>query len=114
MSAVHLHVGDPRTLEKDYKLPDGWIASLRDGAGEIMYETFIYREGTGYKYINVVAMTESWGATKWNNHFKSEGTCQTKEEVIKAAEAFGSAGFMVLPDDLTKAHSVDDFIKMDL
>lgn len=105
---------DPRTLEKDYKLPDGWIASLRDGAGEIMYETFIYREGTGYKYINVVAMTESWGASKWNNHFKSEGTCQTKEEVIKAAEAFGSAGFMVLPDDLTKAHSVDDFIKMDL
>ena len=105
---------DPRTLEKDYKLPDGWIASFRNGAGEIMNETFIYKEGTGYKYINVVAMTESWGSTKWNNHFRSEGTCGTKEEVIKAAEKFGSAGFMVLPDDLTKTHSVEDFIKMDL
>ena len=105
---------DPRTLEKDYKLPDGWIASLRDGAGEIMYETYIYKEGTGYKYINVIAMTESWGATKWNNQFQSEGTCSTKDEVVKAAEKFGSAGCMVLPDDLTKAYSVNDFIKMDL
>ena len=105
---------DPRTLEKNYKLPDGWIASLRDGAGEIMYETFIYKDGTGYKYINVIAMTESWGATKWNNKFQSEGTCSTKDEVLKAAKDFGSAGFMVLPDDLMKAYSVDDFIKMDL
>ena len=105
---------DPRTLEKDYKLPDGWIASLRDGAGEIMYETFIYKDGTGYKYINIISVTESWGATKWNNKFQSEGTCSNKDEVLKAAKDFGSAGFMVLPDDLSKTYSVDDFIKMDL
>ena len=105
---------DPRTLEKDYKLPDGWIASLRDGAGEIMYETFIYKDGTGYKYINIISVTESWGATKWNNKFQSEGTCSNKDEVLKAAKDFGSAGFLVLPDDLSKTYSVDDFIKMDL
>ena len=110
----NLSFKDPRFLIKDYPIPDGWIASLRDGAGEIMYETFIYRDGTGYKYINVISITESWGATKWNNRFHSEGTSSTKDEVLKAAKNFGSAGFMVLPDDLSKVYSVDDFIKMDL
>ena len=79
-----------------------------------MYETFIYKNGTGYKYINIISVTESWGATKWNNKFQSEGTCSNKDEVLKAAKDFGSAGFMVLPDDLMKTYSVDDFIKMDL
>lgn len=36
------------------------------------------------------------------------------DEVLKAAKDFGSAGCMVLPDDLMKTYSVDDFIKMDL
>lgn len=106
--------GDPRTLENDYKIPDGWIASLRNGAGEIMEETFVYKDGNGFKCINVESTTVSWGATKWKNRFKSEVSCATKDDVVKAAKDFGSAGFMILPNDLKTAYSIDDFLKMDI
>lgn len=105
---------DPRTLEKDYKIPEGWIAAFKNGSGEMMRETYVYKDNSGYKYINVVSHTKSWGSPVWVNQFKSEGICKSKEEVLEAAGNFGSAGFMLLPGNSAKAYDINTFLKKDL
>lgn len=105
---------DPRLYEDDYQIPDGWIASFRNGAGEIMIETFVYEDIKGYKCINVQAITVSWGATQWKNRFKSETTAADKDAVMEVAKQFGSDGFVIFPDDLNKACDVGEFLKRDI
>ena len=105
---------DPRLFEDDYQIPDGWIASFRNGAGEIMMETFVYADNNGYKCINVQATTVSWGSTQWKNSFKSEMTAGDKDEVMEIAKKFGSDGFVIFPDDLNKACDVGEFLKRDI
>ena len=105
---------DPRLFEDDYQIPDGWIASFKNGAGEIMMETYVYADPNGYKCINVQSTTVSWGATKWKNHFKSEMTVDNKDAVITVAKNFGSDGFVLFPDDLNKACDVGEFLKRDI
>lgn len=105
---------DPRLYEDDYQIPDGWIASFRNGAGEIMIETFVYEDVKGYKCINVQAITVSWGAAQWKNRFKSEMTAADKDAVMEVAKQFGSDGFVIFPDDLNKACDVGEFLKRDI
>ncbi len=105
---------DPRLFEDDYKIPDGWIASFRNGAGEIMMETFVYAGTNGYTCINVQSTTVSWGSSQWKNRFKSEMAAADKDEVISITKGFGSDGCVIFPDDLNKACDVGEFLKRDI
>lgn len=111
--AVSEYKEDPGASSKGYEVPSGWIASINNGVGEQMSKTFVYWDEAGYKYINITSTTQSWGSTTWVNKYCSEGKCSSKEEVLEAAKEFGSAGFVVLPQDSTKTLTLDDFLKID-
>ncbi|MBR6987413.1 MAG: protease complex subunit PrcB family protein [Clostridiales bacterium] len=94
----------------DYELPEGWLAVLKDGAGEIMYETYVYETSDGkYEYINIRSTTVSWGAAEWNDIVCGSGAADTREDVVSAAEEFGSAGFVMFNND-SATYSIDEFL----
>ena len=99
---------------KEYDIEPGWIAVIEDGAGEILYKTYVYETVDGrYSYINVVATTVSWGSPKWNEIVKGSGFADSREEIVEKAKDFGSSGFVLFPDDTgpdAKAHSIDEFL----
>lgn len=105
---------DLRWLEKDYKIQDGWIALLRRNYDGLMYETYVYKDGTDYKCFNLYVSQDFSDSAKWYHRFISENTCSSKEDVLNAANDFGSGGVMILPDDQSKSYSVNDFIKKDI
>lgn len=94
----------------DYELPEGWLAVLKDGAGEIMRETYVYETSDGkYEYINIRSTTVSWGATEWNDIVTGSGAADTREDVVAAAEEFGSAGFVMFNND-NNVYSIEEFL----
>ena len=105
---------DLRWLDKDYKIPEGWVALFRKDFDGQKNETYVYKDGTGYKCFNIFVAPDSPDLEKWNHRFISENTCSSKEDVINAAEDFRSDGVMILPDDQTKSYPVSDFTKKDI
>ena len=94
----------------DYELPEGWLAVLKDGAGEIMRETYVYETSDGkYEYINIRSTTVSWGAAEWNDIVSGSGAADTREDVVSAAEEFGSAGFVTFNND-NNVYSIEEFL----
>lgn len=94
----------------DYELPEGWLAVLKDGAGEIMRETYVYETSDGkYEYINITSTTVSWGAAEWNDIVTGSGAADTREDVVSAAEEFGSAGFVMFNND-NNVYSIEEFL----
>lgn len=92
-------------------IEDGWLCVIEDGGGEIMRKTYVYETADGgYEYINVESTTTSWGAATWNDVIKGSGTADTREEVVDAAEEFGSCGFVLLPGDYQTVYMVEDFV----
>jgi len=95
----------------DNNIDDGWIACLEDGAGEIIEKTYVYELADGtYKYINVESITASWGSTQWNDTVKGSGIVDTRDDIIKVAEDFGSCGWVLLPGDYSTAYSIEEFV----
>lgn len=98
-------------LDKTEIEPD-WIAVFEDGAGEIMQKTYVYETPDGkYSYRNVESHTKSWGSTEWVEVVKGSGKADSKEEILDAAKDFGSAGFVLFPDDMSKAHEISEFLE---
>ena len=95
-------------------IEDGYIAVLSDGGGEIVYKTYVYKDGDGYRYVNATSQTVSWGAAKWEVRVDDRGNAATKEEVVKASEIHGSCGCMNLPGDYSRIYTIDEFLNMDL
>lgn len=94
-------------------IEDGYIAVLSDGGGEIVYKTYVYKDGEGYRYVNATSQTVSWGSTKWEVRVDDRGNAATKDEVVKAAEIHGSCGCMNLPGDYSRIYTIDEFLNMD-
>ena len=100
------------TTEEDV-IEDGYIAVLSDGGGEIVYKTYVYKDGEGYRYVNATSQTVSWGATKWEVRVDDRGYAATKDDVVAAAEIHGSCGCMNLPGDYSRIYTIDEFLNMD-
>ena len=94
------------------EIDKGWIAIIRDGAGEIMRSTYVYELPDGkYKYINVQSTTKSWGSTKWNHVVRGSGIVDSREAVVEEAKKFNSCGFVSFAGDASKkVHSVAEFL----
>ena len=83
---------------------------IEDGSGEIMQKTYVYELSDGtYSYTNVTATTTSWGATTWQEVVNGKGKAETRDDVVKAAEDFGSAGFVMYPGD-SAVYTLEEFI----
>jgi len=78
------------------------IAVFSAGAGEIMQKTYVYKTDDGrYRYVNVTAVTESWGSTKWNETLKGSGVVDTKEEIVEVAKMHNSCGSVMYTSEFT-------------
>lgn len=97
-----------KTEDESDKIPDGYIAILRGGTGEITYNTYVYQTEDGFEYINTTRTTLSWGSTKGKVKIDSQGSSVDMDRLLKIAEDHGSAQFVTFPDE-NKARPIDDF-----
>lgn len=98
------------TYIPEYEVEPGWIAVIQNGAGEIIYKTYVYETDDGkYSYINVVSTTISWGSPRWRDVAHGSGIVDTRSDIYEVANEFGSCGYVLYPDD-TEPHSIYDFI----
>ena len=98
------------TYIPEYEVEPGWIAVIQNGAGEIIYKTYVYETDDGkYSYINVVSTTISWGSPRWRDVVHGSGIVDTRSDIYEVANEFGSCGYVLYPDD-TELHSIYDFI----
>ena len=89
---------------------EGYFAVIEDGSGEIMQKTYVYELSDGtYSYTNVTATTTSWGASTWQEVVNGKGKADTRDDVVKAAEDFGSAGFVMYPGD-SAVYTLEEFL----
>ncbi|MBR4948436.1 MAG: protease complex subunit PrcB family protein [Clostridiales bacterium] len=94
------------------EIKDGWFAVIEDGAGEIVFKTYVYKtDDDKYEYINVTSTTVSYGAAEWNDVVSGSGAADTREDVILAAKEFGSCGFVMFADKGSTVFSIDEFLE---
>ena len=87
---------------------EGYMAVIHGGVGERTVETYVYETDKGYRYINVVSTTVSWGSPKWKHEVVKIGTAASKEELINQAKNHGADSFVTFPGD-PDAHPVSEF-----
>ena len=93
---------------EDFEAGNDYIAVLSDGAGEIIEKTYVYKNDDGtYRYVNVEAITESWGSTKWNETLVGSGTAATKEEIVEIAKNHNSCGSVFYPFEINDTDDYD-------
>ena len=94
-------------------IPDNYIAIFHGGAGEITYETYIYKidngqNNYGFKYINVTSTTESWGSTNWTHKITDRGNFDWTSEAFIIAEKNRAYSYVSVPND-SKTYTIEDF-----
>ena len=93
---------------EDFEAGNDYIAVLSDGASEIIEKTYVYKNDDGtYRYVNVEAITESWGSTKWNETLVGSGTAATKEEIVEIAKNHNSCGSVFYPFEINDTDNLD-------
>ena len=79
-----------------------YIAVFSAGAGEILQKTYVYKTDDGrYRYVNVTAVTESWGSPRWKETLKGSGIVDTKEEIVEVAKMHNSYGSVMYASEFT-------------
>jgi len=94
-------------------VPDGYIAVLISGAGEMMRDTYVYKTETGYEYLNVVSTTVSWGSSQWNHRVTGKGECDTKDEIVEIARQNYSCDYAII-SATNEGCTIDEFLASDL
>ncbi len=98
------------------EIPDNYIAVFHGGAGEIVYETYIYKvdnkqSNYGFNYINVTKTTKSYGSDEWNAKVTKRGTVSWTDEVFSVAEKNYAYSYVTLPND-SKTYTIEEFMTM--
>ena len=98
------------------EIPDDYIAAFNGGAGEITYTTYIYKidnghANYGFKYINTVNTTVSWGSPEWNIKVVDKGEVGWTDEVFTVAKNNGAYSYVRLPND-RNTYSIEEFMSM--
>ena len=79
-----------KSTKNSDKIPQDYIAVFHGGAGEITYETYIYKidndqDNYGFKYINTESTTVSWGSSEWTTRITGTGTVDWTDDVFDVA-----------------------------
>ena len=98
------------------RIPDGYIAIFHGGAGEITYETYVYKKDTGqanfgFDYINVTNTTVSWGSSKLNSKITKRGSVQWTEDVFEVAKENGAYSYVTLPNS-NETYTIEQYMLM--
>ena len=98
------------------KIPDGYIAVFHGGSGEIIYETYIYKNNnghanSGFNYINVTSTTTSWGSSEWDTKITEQGSVQWTDNVFEAAKENNAYSYVTLPNS-DKTYTIEEYMQM--
>ena len=98
------------------RIPDGYIAIFHGGAGEITYETYIYKKdnghaNSGFDYINVTNTTVSYGSSEWNSKITKRGSVQWTDDVFEVAEENGAYSYVTLPNS-NETYTIEQYMSM--
>ena len=98
------------------EIPNGYIAIFHGGAGEITYETYIYKkenghDNSGFDYINVTNTTVSWGSSEWNSKITKRGSVQWTDDVFEVAKDNGAYSYVTLPNS-NKRYTIEQYMSM--
>ena len=116
ISAIFILINNNNNNNNNDKIPDGYIAVFHGGAGEIIYETYIYKKDNGhdnygFDYINVTSTTESWGSSKWNSEITKSGSVDWTDDVFTVAKENSAYSYVTLPNS-DKTYTVEQFMSM--
>lgn len=98
------------------EIPDNYMAVFHGGAGEIVYETYVYKidnnqANYGFNYINVTKTTKSYGSDEWNAKVTGRGSVNWTDDVLTVAEKNNAYSYVTLPND-DKTYTIEEFIPM--
>ncbi len=104
------------TRRKNEQIPDNYIAIFHGGVGEVTYSTYIYkidnnRANYGFKYINTVNSTVSWGSTEWRTRITGKGEVTWTDGVFAVAREHGSYDYVLLPNS-DRLIQVEEFMEL--
>jgi len=96
------------------EIPDNYIAVFNGGSGELTYSTYIYKienglDNSGYKYINTMNSTTSYGSSEWNHKITGEGTVQWTDEVFEKAKENGAYSYVLYNE---KTYTIEEFMEI--
>lgn len=99
----------------DNNIPNNYIAVFHGGSGEETYETYIYRKKTnttnyGFKYINVVSRTESYGSTEWEHKVTGKGDFDWTDDAFTIAKKNNAYSYVTIPGD-DKHYTIEEYQK---
>lgn len=97
-------------------IPDDYIAVFHGGTGEVTRETYIYKNhgaqfstNSGFDYINVTSVTESWGSSNWKHKITGRGTVQWTDDVFTVAKENSAYDFVTLPGG-PETYSIEEYM----
>lgn len=105
-----------KSLANNSKIPNDYIAVFHGGAGEITYETYIYKKDNdkpnfSFDYINVTNTTKSWGSDEWNSKITKRGSVQWTDDVFEVAKENNAYSYVTLPNS-DEVYSIEQFMSM--
>ena len=98
------------------EIPDGYVAVFHGGAGEITYETYIYKidndqANYGFEYINTTSHTVRYGSSEWTHKVTGKGKIGFTDEVFIVAKDNYAYSYVTKPND-SKIYSIEEFQSM--
>ena len=95
------------------KIPENYIAVFNGGSGEMTYSTYIYKidnnqANYGFKYINTINTTSSWGSSEWNKEIVKEGYFNFTDGAFITAEKHGAYDYVKIPNS-DKIYTIEEF-----
>lgn len=95
----HIDLSRIITGEKSDTVDEGYVVSFHGGVGERTCETYVYDDGDGYRYINTVSTTISWGSPVWKKKICGSGKAKNKEEIAQIASNNGAYQYGLIAGD---------------
>ena len=99
----------------DNSLSNDYIAVFHGGTGELLYETYIYKEENGhdnygFKYVNVTKSIKPRGES-YESKITKTGSVQWTDDVFIAAKKNNAYDYVMFPND-DKTYTIDEFAGM--
>ena len=103
-------------INKNNKIPDGYIAVFHGGSGEIIFETYVYKNNdrqtnSGFDYINTTSTTTYWGSGEWKTRITDRGHVQWSDAVFEVAKVNNAYSYVTLPNS-DKTYTIEEYMQL--
>lgn len=103
-------------IKSNYVIPDNYIAVFHGGSGEVIYETYIYKNNKGdvnygFDYINVTKTATSAKIDSYDVKITKRGSVEWTDNVFEVANDNGAYSYVTLPNN-SKTYTIEQFRRM--